>query len=168
MTDGKAHRADATSGSSRQQRWAELADLVLIIAREIQFRGYSDERAVPLSQSEAVVMRHLQSHPDATPTQIAAATGLQRTNLSTVLRGLELKGLIERRACAEDARGITVHRTERGASNYALVRREWAEAVSRAAGKDTSNLDATLRLLRAMERGLTATRPRKPVYRSPE
>ncbi|TIW72499.1 MAG: MarR family transcriptional regulator, partial [Mesorhizobium sp.] len=31
-------------------RWADLADLILIVAREIQFRGYSDERAVQLSQ----------------------------------------------------------------------------------------------------------------------
>jgi DNA-binding MarR family transcriptional regulator len=168
MTDSKAKRADATSRSSRQERWAELADLVLIIAREIQFRGYSDERAVPLSQSEGIVMRYLQQHTDAAPTQIAAATGLQRTNLSTVLGGLERKGLIERRASAEDARGITVHRTERGASNYALVRQEWAETVSAAAGKDTSNLDVALRLLRAVERGLTATRPRNPVSRSTE
>ena len=168
MTDSKAKRAHATSRSSRQERWAELADLVLIIAREIQFRGYSDERAVPLSQSEGMVMRYLQGHTDATPTQIAAATGLQRTNLSTVLGGLERKGLIERRASAEDARGISVQRTERGASNYTLVRREWAETVSAAAGKDTSNLDAALGLLRAVERGLTATRPRNPVSRSPE
>jgi DNA-binding MarR family transcriptional regulator len=84
------------------------------------------------------------------------------------LSGLERKGLIERRASAEDARGITVHRTERGASNYTLVRREWAEAVSRAAGQDTSDLGAALRLLRAVEGGLTATRPRNPVSRSPD
>src|SRR5215475_15753702 len=80
------------------ERWARLADLVLIIAREIQFRGYSDKRAVPLTASEGMVMRYLQSHPVAPPNQIASATGIQRTNLSTLLRGLESKGLLARRS----------------------------------------------------------------------
>jgi len=141
------------------QRWADLADLVLIIAREIQFRGYTNERAIPLSQSEGMVMRYLQHDPDAAPSRIAAATGLQRTNLSTTLRGLEQKGLIERRAYPQDGRGVTVHRTELGRSNYALVRQEWAEGVSAAVGGDPANLDAALALLRAVEAGLVKTRP---------
>ncbi len=144
-------------------RWADLADLVLIISREIQFRGYTDARAIPLSQSEGMVMRYLLQDPAAPPSRIAAATGLQRTNLSTVLRGLERKGLIERRASPEDRRGVTIHPTERGKSNYALVRQEWASAVSAAAAAgDTSNLDAALALLSTVETGLVRTRPAAP------
>src|SRR6266700_3670181 len=118
---------------SDEERWARLADLTLIIAREIAFRGYSNDRAVPLTQSEGMVMRYLQAHRDATPGRIATATGLQRSNLSTVLKGLEQKGLIERRDCPGDGRGVTVNATERGVSNYHLVRHEWAIAVSQAA-----------------------------------
>jgi len=140
--------------------WADLADLILIIAREIQFRGYGDERAVQLSQSEGMVMRHLVRHASATPSQIAAATGLQRTNVSPVLRDLEQKGLIERHVDPQDRRGVSVHRTRRGAENYALVRKEWGAAVSTAAGGDTARLDEALILLRAIETGLTATRPK--------
>ncbi len=143
-------------------RWADLADLVLIISREIQFRGYTDARAIPLSQSEGMVMRYLLQDPAAPPSRIAAATGLQRTNLSTVLRGLERKGLIERRASPEDGRGVTIHPTERGQSNYAVVRQEWASAVSAAADGDTSNLDAALALLSTVETGLVRTRPAAP------
>ncbi|TIP07507.1 MAG: hypothetical protein E5X92_16535, partial [Mesorhizobium sp.] len=43
--------------------------------------------------------------------------------------------------------------------NYALVRKEWATAVSEAAGGDTRKLNAALELLRSIEAGLTATRP---------
>lgn len=143
-----------------EKRWAELADLILIISREIQFRGYTDERAVPLSPSEGMVMRYLQHEPAAPPSRIATATGLQRTNLSTVLRGLEQKGLIERRADPGDRRGVTVHVTEHGRANYALVRREWAAAVSAAADHDSAHLDAALTLLGAMETGLAKSRPR--------
>ena len=59
-------------------------------------------------------------------------------------------------------RGATVHPTERGRRNYALVRREWASAVSDAVGHDTNCLDAALALLRDVQAGLTATRPPAP------
>ncbi|MEY9838386.1 MarR family winged helix-turn-helix transcriptional regulator [Streptacidiphilus sp. EB103A] len=156
---------DQAAEPDGDRRWADLADLVLIISREIQFRGYTDERAVPLSPSEGMVMRYLQHEPDATPSRIAATTGLQRTNLSTTLRGLENKALIERRAHPGDGRGVTVHLTERGRSNYALVRQEWAAAVSAAAGHDTRHLDQALTLLSAVEAGLTRTRPQNRAAR---
>ncbi|MDP4504953.1 MarR family winged helix-turn-helix transcriptional regulator [Nonomuraea turcica] len=158
----QSQRPDEELGSEADARWADLADLVLIIAREIQFRGYTDERAVPLSPSEGMVMRHLQGDPAAPPSRIAAATGLQRTNLSTVLRGLESKALIERRVCPDDRRGVTVHLTERGRTNYAVVRKEWAAAVAAAAGHDTSRLDAALTLLKTVEAGMVAARPGPP------
>jgi DNA-binding MarR family transcriptional regulator len=150
-----------------EERWADLADLVLIISRELQYRGYSDERAVSLTQSEGVVMRYLLHGEPAAPSQIAAATGLQRTNLSTTLRGLEHKGLIQRQANPSDGRGVTVSPTEDGRSNYALVRREWATAVGAAAGRDTTHLDATLTLLTAVGDALTKSRPQTPSRHPP-
>ena len=143
-------------------RWAELADHALVIAREIQFLGYRDPEAVPLTQTEGTVMRQLNEHDGAAPSQIAAATGLQRTNLSTVLRGLENKGLIERRTSPDDKRGATIHTTKQGRRNYALVRREWAEAVSTAAGPADNDLDSALALLREIRTGLITARPATP------
>jgi DNA-binding MarR family transcriptional regulator len=145
------------------ERWARLADLALIIAREIQFRGYGDAGALSLTASEGMVMRYLLEHRSAQPSEIAAATGLQRSNLSTLLRGLESKGLLQRQTSRDDRRGVTVHVTARGAENYALVRREWATAVAKAAGHDVRHLDAALHLLGEIEAGLTATRPREGV-----
>ena len=143
-------------------RWAELADLVLILAREIQFLGYRDPEAVPLTQSEGMVMRYLHDHPGTPPSQLADATGLQRANISAVLRGLERKGLAERRASPDDLRRATIHPTERGKRNYALVRHEWATVVSAAADHDTANLDEALVLLRKIGTSLTANRPPDP------
>ncbi|MDT3442601.1 MarR family transcriptional regulator [Pseudofrankia sp. BMG5.37] len=162
MTNDQRRPVQETAGPAVDPRWEELADLALIISREIQFRGYIDERAVTLTQSEGMVMRYLQREPTATPSRIADATGLQRTNLSAVLRGLEGKGLVERRAQPDDRRGVIVRATERGRSNYALVRNEWAAAVSAAAGNNTSHLDSALRLLRTVTAGLVEMRPRSP------
>jgi DNA-binding MarR family transcriptional regulator len=144
------------------ERWAELADRVLVIAREIQFRGYDDPRAVPLTATEGMVMRYLQSHPIAAPSQIAAAVGLQRSNLSTLMRGLEQKGLIARTVAHGDRRGVTVRLTPAGRRNYSVVRREWAAAVATAAENDTRRLDGALRLLEDIADGLIAMRPAKP------
>lgn len=143
-------------------RWAELADLALVIAREIQFLGYRDPEAVPLTQTEGTVMRYLNEHDGAAPSVIAAETGLQRTNLATVLTGLQRKGLIERRTDPADGRAATIHTTEHGRANYAVVRREWAEAVSAAAGRDAGHLNSALTLLREVRSGLVETRPSTP------
>ncbi|TCO46871.1 DNA-binding MarR family transcriptional regulator [Kribbella antiqua] len=147
--------------------WVELADLALIISREIQYRGYTDKDAVGLTQSEGMVMRYLVTGEPAAPSQIAAATGLQRTNLSTTLRGLENKGLIRRQASPSDGRGVTVSRTERGRVNHVAVRHEWARAVSEAAAHDDTHLEAALTLLTAIKDGLTQNRPPTPSRHPP-
>lgn len=144
-------------------RWAELADLALVIAREIQVRGYSDPEAVPLTQTEGAVMRYLHQNDGSAPSVIAAATGLQRTNLATVLTGLQRRGLIERRQSPKDGRAASIHTTEKGRANYALVRKEWGAAVhAAAADRGDAELDATLALLREIRSGLIEARPAMP------
>src|SRR6266545_5429898 len=141
-----------------ERRWTELADLALVISREIQYRGYTDERALSLTPSEGMVMRHLLQSGPVAPNEIAAATGLQRTNLSTTLRGLEQEGLIQRAANPSDGRRVTVSATDRGRSNYALVRHVWAAEVAEAAGHDTRHLDAAVALLSEVKDGLVRAR----------
>jgi DNA-binding MarR family transcriptional regulator len=140
-------------------RWADLADAALVIAREIQLRGYTDKRAQSLSTPEGMVMRYLHHDGDATPSRIATATGVQRTNLSAVLRSLEQKGLLERRASPTDGRGVSVRLTEDGVQHYNLVRSEWAAGVAAAAGYDARHLDQTLTVLTAVRDGLVRDRP---------
>jgi DNA-binding MarR family transcriptional regulator len=143
--------------ASLPERWAELADLVLSISREIQFRGYASPEAISLSIPEGTVMRYLHRHPGVPPSQIAEATGLQRTNVSSALRSLEAKGLIERRDCPEDRRGSRISPTPLGTSNYTLVREEWASLLS-AAAEQAESLEDTLELLARIEEGLVAMR----------
>jgi DNA-binding MarR family transcriptional regulator len=148
---------DEEGRGATEERWAEFADHVLEIAREIQFRGYASPEAVSLTPSEGTVMRYLFSHPGALPSRVASATGLQRSNLSTVLRGLEEKGLIERLADPEDGRSVRIHPTPRAIRNYALVRREWASAVAAAADGDP-DVEAALPLLANVRAGLVLRR----------
>lgn len=149
-----------------ERRWAELADLALTISREIQYRGYTDASALSLTPSEGMVMRQLLQGGPVAPNEIAAATGLQRTNLSTTLRGLEQEGLVRRESDPSDGRRVTVSATDRGRSNYALVRHEWAAEVAEAAGYDTTHLDAALTVLSEVKNGLVRTRTRDQTPRA--
>jgi DNA-binding MarR family transcriptional regulator len=152
----RAPGAQELKGATEEQ-WAEFADHVLEIAREIQFRGYTSPEAVSLTPSEGTVMRYLFPHPGALPSEVAFATGLQRSNLSAVLRGLEEKGLVERVSDPEDGRWVRIHPTPRAIDNYALVRREWASAVADAADGDPA-VEKTLPLLAKVRTGLVRKR----------
>jgi DNA-binding MarR family transcriptional regulator len=147
-----------------EEQWADFADLVFFISREITFGGYSNEEAISLSPSEGVVMRYLFRHPGAIPSKIAEAAGLQRSNLSTVLGSLEKKGVLERRPNAEDAREVHIYPTPRGTSNYALVRKEWARRISNAVG-DSGDIDDAIALLRKVQDGLVELRQTNPATR---
>jgi DNA-binding MarR family transcriptional regulator len=140
-----------------EEQWAEFADHVLEIAREIQFRGYVSPEAVSLTPSEGTVMRYLFPHPGALPSEVAFATGLQRSNLSAVLRGLEEKGLIERVADPEDGRWVRIHPTAKAIRNYARVRREWGSAMAAAAEGDPA-VRRALPLLAKVRAGLVGLR----------
>jgi DNA-binding MarR family transcriptional regulator len=105
-----------------------------------------------------MVMRHLLQGGAAAPHEIAAAIGLQRTNLSTILRGLEHKGLVERAPDPDDGRRVAVTATDRGRLNYSLVRKEWGTEVAEAADHDTTRLDDALALLTAVKDGLVRAR----------
>jgi DNA-binding MarR family transcriptional regulator len=154
---GRGARGDQETPGTAEDRWADFADHVLEIAREIQFRGYTSPEAVSLTPSEGTVMRYLFPHPGALPSQVASATGLQRSNLSSVLRGLEEKGLIERVADPDDGRWVRIHPTARAIRNYELVRREWASAVASAAEDDPA-VEALLPLLAKVHGGLVRLR----------
>jgi DNA-binding MarR family transcriptional regulator len=148
---------DRKAARRAEEQWADFADHVLEIAREIQVRGYASPDAVSLTPSEGAAMRYLFPHPGALPSQVAFATGLQRSNLSTVLRGLEEKGLIERVADPADGRFVRIHPTPKAIRNYALVRREWASAVAAAVDGDP-DVEEALPLLANVRAGLVRAR----------
>ena len=159
MSKRRQPRGTASKRKTRatEDQWAEFADHVLEIAREIQFRGYTSPDAVSLTPSEGTVMRYLFPNPGALSSQVAFATGLQRSNLSAVLRGLEEKGLIERVADPEDGRWVRIHPTPKAIRNYTLVRDEWGSAMAAAAEGDPG-VEAALPLLAKVRAGLVHLR----------
>ncbi|MCX2931008.1 MarR family transcriptional regulator [Mycobacterium sp. CVI_P3] len=135
---------------------ADLAEAILGVGRELRMRISTD--VVQLTAQEAHVMRHIDHHPGVTPSDVARATGLQRSNLSTALRALERRGFVERRIDPRDARGVNLYPTERAADNLTRLRRQWASQMARALGGDLRDAAAATALLKRIEAGLAADR----------
>ena len=67
-----------------------------------------------LSQEQAFVLGYLQQSPGAIQRDIADITRTSAASVSSLLQGLERRGLVERRADAENARTKRVHATDEG------------------------------------------------------
>ena len=136
-------------------RLADLADLVLAVARVIATHAHSDQDTVDLSPTEINVMRYVDRHPGTSPTAVAAATGLQRSNLSRVLRELETKGMVAKAADDSDGRQATLQPTARAAANLRRLRGNWSRLLA-SANLDRRNLDAALAVLTELDLNLPA------------
>ena len=69
-----------------------------------------------LTQEQSFVLGYLQRTPGAIQRDIADITRTSAASVSSLLQGLERRGLVERRADAENARTKRVHATEAGAA----------------------------------------------------
>lgn len=138
---------------------SELADFAeAIVGVGYELRRLIDGDVVQLTAQEAQVMRHIDQHPGVTPSDVARATGLQRSNLSTALRTLDRRGFVDRRTDPHDARGINLFPTDRAADNLARLRRQWAGHIASALGGEMQGVPAAKALLERLEAALVAER----------
>lgn len=117
-----------TSAQSDSLR-ADLAQLVLSVARKIQARESPDSSVIQLSALESLVMRHIGQNPAITPRSLGRQLGLQRSNTSTTLRALESKGLITREVDPVDRREIRIRATQLARRNLEVVRAGWSDLI---------------------------------------
>ncbi|WP_156448465.1 MarR family winged helix-turn-helix transcriptional regulator [Mycobacterium sp. NAZ190054] len=138
------------------EQLADLADLVMTVARAVKLQVVTDPSVLDLSATEVTVLRYLDHHPDVGPSVVAAATGLQRSNMSRALRDLEAKGLVKRSPDPTDSRQAVLRSTELAAENLGRVRKIWARTLgdALAGSADEHDIESALTLLRALERGL--------------
>jgi DNA-binding MarR family transcriptional regulator len=140
------------------ERLADLADLVLAVARVIATDAHLDPTIVDLTATEINVMRYVDRHPGTSPTTVAAATGLQRSNLSRALRDLEAKGMVRRTADTADARQTRLEPTALAAANLQRLRAKWSRLLT-SVDIDDHHLDAAVTLLTQLDSGLASSIP---------
>lgn len=136
---------------------ARLADLLFALSREVEPHGRNGVDVIALSNLEVAVLRWIDGHPGTSPSATAQATGLQRSNLSAALRGLESKGMLARSPDPSDHRLIRLRLTGVAHENIQRLHRHWAGLVGAALGGDERGLAQTLDLLERLHAGLLRT-----------
>ncbi len=137
--------------ADRSGAYVELADQVLALARAVKARDYGDPQVVRLNATEVSVMRFVAGHPGCSPSSVATAIGLQRSNLSKALRGLEAKGMVEREVDTHDNRQAGLKPGPRAAENLTRLHRSWTGLLE-VAGQRVSDadLETALHVLRTL------------------
>ncbi|SDQ21173.1 DNA-binding transcriptional regulator, MarR family [Curtobacterium sp. UNCCL20] len=136
--------------------FAELADVLLRISREIDPNGARAIDIPPLTGTEALVMRWVDRNPGSTPSSVADAIALQRSNLSVALGSLVKKGMVERRPDPEDARTVQLFSTELAKRSVEKLHTHWAGMLRQALGADEGDLVRTISVLTRIDDGLRA------------
>jgi len=131
-------------------RLAELADAVLELARKLDVRRPEVRDVVPLTGTEVAVIRQVERHPRISPTQLAAATGLQRSNISTAVRSLEARGMLLREHPSGDGRAVELLATELAIENIARLKAFWADRLRQVDPELLADGVATLDVVRRL------------------
>jgi len=149
-----ARYSDGMAPAVPDDALAEFADVVLRIGRELDPHGPHALDIVPLTGTEALVMRWVHRNPGASPSAVADATALQRSNCSVALRSLVAKGMVERRTDPDDARTVQLHPTPVAHDSIERLHAHWAERLRAALGGDEDAVSAAATLLARVDDGL--------------
>jgi DNA-binding MarR family transcriptional regulator len=106
-----------------------LHDLAWLLPRTI---GRETEPGQVLPPSELEIMRLLVRRPDLSVNETAAELRLAPANVSTALRALEARGLLERRRDPDDGRVVRLHPTDAALAHRHDQERMWGSALARA------------------------------------
>jgi DNA-binding MarR family transcriptional regulator len=128
-----------------------LFDLAWLLPRTI---GAERDPGRVLPSSELEVMRLLVRRPGLNVNDAAAALRLQPANVSTSVRALERRGLVERRRDEQDGRVVRLHPTALALEHREQQEAAWGESLARALADldpvDASQLRAAAPALRSL------------------
>jgi DNA-binding MarR family transcriptional regulator len=110
--------------------WSRLQLVYGHLAGEINRALY---RETGLSEADAAVLIALLETPDAQLHSFELRCGLawEKSRLSHQLRRMEMRGLIDRAACPDDARSSVIHLTSAGEEQARAARRALGGAIHR-------------------------------------
>jgi DNA-binding MarR family transcriptional regulator len=132
-----------------------LSDLAWLLPRTIAAEA---SRPEPLPQSELEIMRLLTRRPGLSVNTVASDLQLQATNVSTLVRSLVGRGLLERRPDEKDGRVVHLVPTGRALAERDDREHSWGVAVVGILGElepgDADNLLSAVPALRRLSERL--------------
>jgi DNA-binding MarR family transcriptional regulator len=143
---------------------SDLADLILAVGRLIHPPG--DQAVGRCTPIESSVMRFIDRNPGTSARAAAEATLLASSNFSRVLRGLEEKGLVSRKADTNDARRVSLYPTALAGESRQRLGEEWYRLL-RGIENNPAKIDELVATLQRIESELVCRRQREGVRRLP-
>lgn len=141
---------------------SDLAELILAVGRLIQLQG--DQSIGTGTPIEISVLRFINRNPGTSARAASEATLLTSSNFSRVLRGLEERGWVSRKADANDARRVRLYPTALARETRRRLGEEWYRLL-RGIEDDPSKIDHLIAALRRIESELVSRRRREGARR---
>ncbi|UDH01352.1 MarR family winged helix-turn-helix transcriptional regulator [Rhodococcus opacus] len=91
--------------------------------------GEREAGLASIPNSEIEVLRTVAERPGSTVSEVARFLGLQSSNVSTTVRSLVDRGLLERRADPGDRRSHRLHRTALAERDNRMIDEMWVRGV---------------------------------------
>lgn len=91
-----------------------IMDALRRIVQALRRASARYEREAGLTSAQVFILKTLHSRPGVSVNALAAATHTQQSTVSEVVTRLETRGLIERRAAAQDRRRVELRLTPQG------------------------------------------------------
>jgi DNA-binding MarR family transcriptional regulator len=117
----------ADQDPAAQELAVVLQDLAWLLPRTI---GLAELQKDPMPTSELEVMRLLVRRPGLSVGEVAAELGLHGPNVSTAIRALAGRGLLERRPADEDRRIVRLHPTPQATAIRDRREEAWGAALA--------------------------------------
>lgn len=115
------------SPADAQELAVALHDLAWVLPRSVDAEVETELEALPPSEVE--VMRLLVRHPGLSVRGVAEELGLQPSNVSTTVRSLVTRGLLERQSDRNDGRVTRLLPTDEASRGRRIREEEWGRRL---------------------------------------
>jgi len=136
---------------------SDFAELILAVGRLIQQLG--DPSIGTGTPIEISVLRFINRNPGTSARAASEATLLPPSNFSRVLHSLEDRGLVSRKADANDARRVSLYPTALARETRRRVREDWYQLLQ-GIEDDPAKIEHLIATLRRIESELVSRRRR--------
>jgi DNA-binding MarR family transcriptional regulator len=109
--------------------WTRFLKAHSAISRRLE-RDLAEEHSLTLSDYDVLLQVWRGPDEGLRPVELSKAVLLTRSGITRLVQGLEREGLVERRACPDDARGFLVGLTPEGADLVGRARRTHLAGVA--------------------------------------
>lgn len=137
-----------------------IASAVHVLSRSLHRRGVAQVGLDVLPPSESEVLQQIRARPGSSVSEVARALRLQTSNVSTSVRGLVARGLVDRTPDADDQRRTLLHLSPAALRHRELLEKAWATILTDLFRdldpSDAAHLRAAAPALERLARAVTA------------